>query len=73
MTRHDPAPPVPRDPPDQQAPQENDPLDLPRPAAPDGGEESDLPEADEAGAGQGREGRSGSVHPEQPVPDEASG
>ncbi|WP_329014683.1 hypothetical protein [Streptomyces sp. NBC_00690] len=87
---------VPRDLPDQQVHDGDDPLDLPPPTspeestAPDGGEDTDadrdgqgedadgsppddeLPEADEAGAGRG-EARSGSVHPEQPVPDEPSG
>ncbi|MFI1016854.1 hypothetical protein [Streptomyces sp. NPDC020965] len=32
-----------------------------------------LPDADESGAGRSGEPRSGSVHPEQPVPDEPSG
>lgn len=44
-------------------------------ADPDEVEDTDdqrLPEVDQAGAGQG-EPRSGSVHPEQPVPDEPTG
>ncbi|MER5767308.1 hypothetical protein [Streptomyces sp. NPDC001985] len=64
---------VPRDPPDQQAPQEDDRLDLPRSATPDDEADRSLPDADAPGAGRGDTARSGSVHPERPVPDEPSG
>ncbi|MEO3974762.1 hypothetical protein [Streptomyces sp. CAU 1734] len=97
--------PIPRDPPDQQAGDGSDPLDVPRPPASEGssdkssgatsgkssgessGESSgkdpekssgepsgeNAPDPDEAGAGGDGEPRSGSVHPERPVPDEPSG
>ncbi|MCM2390687.1 hypothetical protein [Streptomyces albipurpureus] len=75
--------PVPRDLPDQQVQEGGDYLDVPPPPSSDeSADEPDesaddpgdqrLPEADEAGAGRG-EPRSGSVHPEQPVPDEPTG
>ncbi|TQK42950.1 hypothetical protein FBY35_4395 [Streptomyces sp. SLBN-118] len=67
---------VPRDPPDQQAQEDGDPLETV------GGQDADedtqnpdasLPDMDESGAGRSGEPRSGAVHPEQPVPDEPSG
>ncbi|MGW6455770.1 hypothetical protein ACWF94_07545 [Streptomyces sp. NPDC055078] len=71
----DPEGPVPRDPPDQQSREheDGDPLDVPR--TPSSGEAADrsLPDTDQSGAGRSGEPRSGSVHPEQPVPDEPSG
>ncbi|MDX3523476.1 hypothetical protein [Streptomyces scabiei] len=71
--------PVPRDMPDQQAHEGEDPWE----AAPGhaGGDErdegrapegADVPDTDEAGTGPQGEPRSGAVHPEQPVPDEPS-
>ncbi len=90
QTEEDPDQPVPRDPPDQQAQEGGDKLDIPRPESlkddadegdgtqhtdPDdkGQSDKELPDADESGAGPTGKPRSGSVHPEQPVPDEPSG
>ncbi|MFH8370964.1 hypothetical protein [Streptomyces sp. NPDC018031] len=73
--RREDAAPVPRDRPDQQASDEPDPWDPPRTGD---GDTDDLPpeeapDVDQAGAGPRGAPRSGSVHPEQPVPDEPSG
>ncbi|MEW2081881.1 hypothetical protein [Streptomyces sp. NPDC005283] len=66
---------VPKDLPDQQAHDGDDPLDVPRTEETDD-ETTDpdlsLPDVDQTGAGRGTP-RSGSVHPEQPVPDEPTG
>lgn len=67
--------PVPRDLPDQQAQDGQDPLDVPGPGPSDrktADVDQDLPEMDESGAGRGTP-RGGGVHPEQPVPDESPG
>ncbi|GGZ06135.1 hypothetical protein CP967_00660 [Streptomyces nitrosporeus] len=76
-------PPVPRDPPDQQVREGEDPLGVPLPpdlgtsgdrafAPGDGHTEEDLPELDESGAGRSVP-RQGGAHPEHPVPDEPTG
>lgn len=67
---------VPRDLPDQQAQDGEDRLDVPHPETPDDrapGPDESVPDVDETGAGPRGAPRSGSVHPEQPVPDEPSG
>lgn len=63
--------PVPRDLPDQQVRDDEDPLDIPLPP---GEEEADdeLPDTDEAGTGRQDGPRSATVHPEHPAPDESS-
>ncbi|MGV9245617.1 hypothetical protein [Streptomyces sp. NPDC003710] len=68
--------PVPRDMPDQQARNAEDPWDV-RTArdeserTPDTGESaSDVPDTDEAGTGPKGAPQPGTVHPEHPVPDE---
>lgn len=69
--------PVPKDLPDQQASDDEDPLDVRGPGAPEelAQEEPDesLPDMDETGAGRRGEPRSGGVNPDQPVPDESPG
>lgn len=68
--------PVPKDLPDQQAKEGEDPLDVPQPGPPDqqpDEPDESLPDMDETGAGRRGAPRSGAVHPEQPVPDEAPG
>ncbi|KOG41761.1 hypothetical protein [Streptomyces resistomycificus] len=78
--------PVPRDLPDQQAHEGEDPWEVgagraqgdtvdtteaAKSAEPDSGESgADVPDTDEAGTGREGAPRSGAVHPEQPVPDE---
>ncbi|MEU1124905.1 hypothetical protein ABZ371_15390 [Streptomyces sp. NPDC005899] len=74
------APPLPRDMPDQQVQDGEDPLDVPvLPGTPgqgaadgDGDDRGELPDLDESGAGRD-EARQAGVHPEQPTPDESSG
>ncbi|MFJ9544228.1 hypothetical protein ACIRPX_44480 [Streptomyces sp. NPDC101225] len=73
--RHDTGPdgePVPRDLPDQQVREGEDPLDIPLPP---GGAEADgeVPDTDEAGTGRQEGSRSATVHPEHPAPDESTG
>lgn len=70
--------PVPRDMPDQQAHDGSDPWDGP-PAGGDQNDQNDedtpvtdVPDTDEAGSGRRGAPRSGSVHPEQPVPNEVT-
>ncbi|QKV96668.1 hypothetical protein HUT19_37330 [Streptomyces sp. NA02950] len=63
---------IPRDLPDQQAQEGPDPLDVDG-ADPAPGHAEDVPDLDESGTGRRGEPRTGSVHPEQPVPDEPSG
>nr|WP_262008743.1 hypothetical protein [Streptomyces sp. FIT100] len=67
--------PVPRDPPDQQASEEDDRwdpgTDARGPNDRDGHE--DVPDVDEAGAGPRGAPRSAGVRQDQPVPDEPSG
>ncbi|MFF5362836.1 hypothetical protein ACFY4I_26175 [Streptomyces scabiei] len=72
--------PVPRDMPDQQAHEGDDPWEVAAGHAGGderdeggAGEDADVPDTDEAGTGRRGEARSGAVHPEQPVPDEPSG
>ncbi|QYX75573.1 hypothetical protein [Streptomyces akebiae] len=73
------ADPIPRDMPDQQATEGEDPWEAaptraaeePDEGAPD--EAADVPDTDEAGTGRQGAPQSGSVNPEQPVPDEPSG
>ncbi|MCI3274206.1 hypothetical protein [Streptomyces cylindrosporus] len=60
--------PVPRDLPDQQVQDGEDPLDIPVPE----GEGGEVPEPDEAGTGREGGPRSANVHPEHPDPDESS-
>ncbi|MEU6371081.1 hypothetical protein ABZ876_36650 [Streptomyces sp. NPDC046931] len=70
--------PIPRDMPDQQARNVEDPWDV-RTAqeeserTPDTGKSAnDVPDTDEAGTGRQGAPQSGTVHPEHPVPDEPS-
>jgi hypothetical protein len=65
------AEPVPRDLPDQQVREGEDPLDIPLPAVAE--DESQMPDTDEAGTGRPDGPRSATVHPEHPGPDESSG
>ena len=74
--------PIPRDLPDQQAGEGEDPWEVTPTRVTDenededaeGGEATDVPDTDEAGTGrQGGAPQSGAVNPEQPVPDESSG
>ncbi|MEV5681279.1 MULTISPECIES: hypothetical protein [unclassified Streptomyces] len=62
--------PLPRDPEDQLA-NDDDPLTVPVPAGLEEGTE--LPDTDEAGTGPVGSRNDGSVHPEHPIPDEPSG
>ncbi|MET9844189.1 hypothetical protein ACFZC6_39255 [Streptomyces ossamyceticus] len=73
--------PIPRDLPDQQATEGEDPWEV-VPGQGTGGSEdddaseetgTDVPDTDEAGTGRQGAPHSGGVHPEQPVPDEPSG
>ncbi|MER6346926.1 hypothetical protein ACWC10_15510 [Streptomyces sp. NPDC001595] len=82
-------PAVPRDLPDQQAREDEDPWDVPtgpsgpkaaeRPRAADtdttedGAEPADVPDIDEAGGGRKGGPQTGTVHPEHPAPDESTG
>ncbi|WP_149823808.1 hypothetical protein [Streptomyces tailanensis] len=70
--------PVPRDLPDQQANEGEDPWEVASTQGSDGEEEdgepaTDVPDTDEAGTGRQGAPQSGAVNPEQPVPDEPSG
>ncbi|GAB2783256.1 hypothetical protein GCM10027073_14950 [Streptomyces chlorus] len=62
---------IPRDLPDQQAGEGEDPWEV-APDAP-GERQPDVPDTDEAGTGRRGTPHSASADPEQPVPDEASG
>lgn len=67
--------PVPRDMPDQQAGAGEDPWEVAPEHDDADGEEApvtDVPDTDEAGTGRQGAPKSGSVHPEQPVPNEAT-
>ncbi|MER5791378.1 hypothetical protein [Streptomyces sp. NPDC001980] len=64
--------PVPRDLPDQQAGSGRDPWEAAESGRPEERGAAGLPDPDEAGAGPGDMPRSGSAHPENPVPDEPS-
>jgi hypothetical protein len=64
--------PVPRDLPDQQVREDEDPLDIPPPPAPEDESDTDLPDTDEAGTGRQGGPRPATVHPEHPDPDESS-
>jgi hypothetical protein len=64
--------PVPRDLPDQQAREGEDPWEAaPGADAWDGAADEDVPDADEAGAGRQGDPRSATVHPEHPAPEES--
>lgn len=66
--------PVPRDMPDQQVQEGEDPWDLAPAADPGEGEPAtDVPDTDEAGTGRKGAPRSDTVHPEDPEPGESSG
>lgn len=68
--------PIPRDPPDQQATADEDPLDVVGgPMRPKAAEQPDLemPDTDEAGTGRRDAPPPGHHHPDHPVPDEPSG
>jgi hypothetical protein len=64
--------PVPRDMPDQQVREGEDPLDVAPGAADEDESGTDVPDTDEAGTGRQGAPQSGAVNPEQPVPDEPS-
>ncbi|WP_445397871.1 hypothetical protein ACSMX9_27220 [Streptomyces sp. LE64] len=63
--------PLPRDPQDQQATGDHDPLAVPLPGRHHQDEE--LPDTDEAGSGPTSGRSTGTVHPEHPEPDEPTG
>jgi len=73
--------PVPRDLPDQQAHEGEDPWEIGEgrakgdtvDATEAGEAEEDVPDTDEAGTGRQGSPRSDTVHPEHPVPEESSG
>jgi hypothetical protein len=72
--------PIPRDMPDQQANESEDPWEVARTRVTDDERDedadddtADLPDTDEAGTGRQGAPQSGAVNPEQPVPDEPSG
>ncbi|MCF1592010.1 hypothetical protein [Streptomyces muensis] len=65
--------PVPRDLPDQQAGEEEDPWEVPVEPADDTGEGDDVPDTDEAGTGRQGASQTGAVHPEHPAPEEPPG
>ncbi|MPY57353.1 hypothetical protein [Streptomyces spongiae] len=67
--------PVPRDLPDQQAHGGDDPWDVATEGDSQNDEDTpatDVPDPDEAGSGRRGDPKSGSVHPEQPVPNEST-
>jgi len=64
--------PVPRDLPDQQVREGEDPLDVPPPNAPEDESDTGVPDTDEAGTGRQGGPRPATVHPEHPDPDESS-
>ena len=66
---------TPRDLPDQQVQEKEDPWDTPLPPSEDAEGKSDesVPDPDEAGAGRGGAPEAGSGLDEDPVPDEPSG
>ena len=64
--------PVPRDLPDQQVHEGEDPLDIPVPDVEAKEPDGELPDTDEAGTGRRDGPRSATVHPEHPAPDEPS-
>ncbi|MFR0355470.1 hypothetical protein [Streptomyces sediminimaris] len=63
--------PVPRDLPDQQVREGEDPLDIPLPPGEEDEAGGEVPDTDEAGAGRQDGPRSATVHPEHPSPDES--
>ncbi|MER6183631.1 hypothetical protein [Streptomyces sp. NPDC001652] len=65
--------PVPRDMPDQQAGDGEDPWDGDPEAADTEEPDGEVPDTDEAGAGRQGAPRQAGVHSEQPVPDEPTG
>ncbi|RPF38703.1 hypothetical protein [Streptomyces sp. TLI_185] len=64
--------PVPRDLPDQQVGEGEDPLDIPVPEVDPDEADDEVPDTDEAGTGRRDGPRSATVHPEHPAPDESS-
>ncbi|MEU6140353.1 hypothetical protein ABZ848_08345 [Streptomyces sp. NPDC047081] len=64
--------PVPRDLPDQQVRDGEDPLDIPVPDEDADESGAPVPDTDEAGTGRQGGPRSATVHPEHPDPDESS-
>ncbi|WP_328875684.1 hypothetical protein OHT76_39540 [Streptomyces sp. NBC_00287] len=62
--------PVPRDLPDQQAGEGQDPWDV-DPAPEDEEQDDDVPDSDEAGSARKGAPRDANVHPEHPAPDES--
>jgi hypothetical protein len=64
--------PVPRDLPDQQVREGEDPLDIPVPDVEAEEPDGELPDTDEAGTGRRDGARSANVHPGHPAPDEPS-
>ena len=64
--------PVPRDLPDQQVREGEDPLDIPLPPMEEDETDDELPDTDEAGTGRKDGARAATVHPEHPGPDESS-
>ncbi|WP_217215244.1 hypothetical protein [Streptomyces sp. AC550_RSS872] len=64
---------VPRDLPDQQANEGEDPWEVPVEPADESGEGDDVPDTDEAGTGRRGASQSGAVHPGHPAPEEPSG
>ncbi|MFE0439078.1 hypothetical protein ACFW2K_29455 [Streptomyces nigra] len=67
--------PIPRDLPDQQAGDGEDPWEVPVGPTRDASESEsdDVPETDEAGTGRQGETQTGAVHPEHPAPEESAG
>ncbi len=65
--------PVPRDLPDQQANEGEDPWEVSVEPADEAGEDDDVPDTDEAGTSRQGASPSGAVHPEHPAPEEPPG
>jgi hypothetical protein len=63
---------VPRDLPDQQVREGEDPLDVAAPDVEEEASDDEVPDTDEAGTGRRAGPRSATVHPEHPDPDESS-
>jgi hypothetical protein len=66
------ADPIPRDMPDQQAREGEDPWDADPARDTADGSAPDVPDTDEAGTGRKGKPHAGTVHPEHPVPDEST-
>ncbi|MET9831016.1 hypothetical protein ABZ078_17310 [Streptomyces sp. NPDC006385] len=67
------AEPIPRDMPDQQAAEGEDPWEAPVESTDAGERSDDVPDTDEAGTGRQGESRSDTAHPEHPEPEEPTG